>query len=235
MQNTCTKTHFLIPIFKRTTFWTEKKPGFFALKSYFFSTLQVNVEGGNDIGVGDAGNRGGRGDLVDGSNPGSSGSNGGGIVGGNNNGENGPNVGTKNDEGRPSRVLQTNQDPTTSSSVLKDQGGYQTLENIGESEVENSKPIEVSVSSIILNNYSITTYFFKKRKKYSGHSISLSSFAFVFFFVILKYIYCIFGTEKSHTFINLLWIHFVVQEDPKLSFEFFTSLSVLVAHVFLFV
>ena len=153
VQNTCTKTHFLIPIFKRTNvqlFELREKPGFFALKLSFFSMLQVNVEGGNDIGVGDAGNRGGRGDLVDGSNPGSSGSNGGGIVGGNNNGENGPNVGTKNDEGRPSRVLQTNQDPTTSSSVLKDQGGYQTLENNGESEVENSKPIEVSVSSMIL-------------------------------------------------------------------------------------
>ena len=163
MQNTCTKTHFLIPIFKRTNvqlFELREKPGFFALKLSFFSMLQVNVEGGNDIGVGDAaengGNRGGRGDLVDGTNPGSSGGNGGGIVGGNNNGENGPNVGTKNDEGRPSRVLQTNQDPTTSSSILKDQGGYQTLENNGESEVENSKPIEVSVSSIILNNYSIT-------------------------------------------------------------------------------
>ena len=163
MQNTCTKTHFLIPIFKRTNvqlFELREKPGFFALKLSFFSMLQVNVEGGNDIGVGDAaengGNRGGRGDLVDGTNPGSSGGNGGGIVEGNNNRENGPNVGTKNDEGRPSRVLQTNQDPTTSSSILKDQGGYQTLENIGESEVENSKPIEVSVSSIILNNYSIT-------------------------------------------------------------------------------
>ena len=151
------------PIFTKTKmqlFELRKKTRIFCTKIIHFSTLQVNVEGGNDIGVGDAaengGNRGGRGDLVDGTNPGSSGGNGGGIVEGNNNRENGPNVGTKNDEGRPSRVLQTNQDPTTSSSILKDQGGYQTLENIGESEVENSKPIEVSVSSIILNNYSIT-------------------------------------------------------------------------------
>ena len=207
MQNTCTKTHFLIPIFKRTTFWTEKKPGFFALKLYFFSTLQVNVEGGNDIGVGDAGNpgsdggyRGGRGDLVDGSNPGSSGSNGGGIVGGNNNGENGPNVGTKNDEGRPSRVLQTNQDPTTSSSVLKDQGGYQTLENIGESEVENSKPIEVSVSSIILNNYSITTYFLKTEKIFRSFNLTLK-FCFCFFLCYIEvYLLYLWDRKKPHIY-----------------------------------
>ena len=185
----------------------EKSQDFFALKLYFFSTLQVNVEGGNDVGVGDAGNpgsdggnRGGRGDLVDGSNPGSSGSNGGGIVGGNNNGENGPNVGTKNDEGRPSRVLQTNQDPTTSSSVLKDQGGYQTLENIGESEVENSKPIEVSVSSIILNNYSITIlHIFLKNGK-NIQVIQFHSQVLLLFFSLLYWsIFTVFLGQKKAT------------------------------------
>ena len=92
---------------------------------------------------GDGGDRGGRGDLVDGTNTGSSGGDSGG--GGNNRENGGPNVGTKNDSSRPSRVLQTNQGPTTSSSVLKDQGGSVIFPNNGDSEVQNSGPVEVAV------------------------------------------------------------------------------------------
>ena len=100
-------------------------------------------DGGNH--GGDGGNRGGRGDLVDGTNTGSSGGGGDSGGGGNNRENGGPNVGTKNDSSRPSRVLQTNQGPTTSSSVLKDQGGSVIFPNNGDSEVQNSGPVEVAV------------------------------------------------------------------------------------------